>query len=132
MEKTSQVTQSTARLTASETYALHATQVRRNAAIERQRVEIRADIERVQALYVSGSTRRLKTPVAPAFAEATRFTTERLAGGLKASVAADKAAVTRRKRQMDMSPEAEARRAKRREQRAARKARREAAVQLAN
>jgi hypothetical protein len=129
MEKTTQVT---VRLTPAQAYALHAAQVRRNAAIERQRVEIRADIVRLQALYADGSLCRRKTPVAPAFVEATRFTTERLAGGLKASVAADKAAVTRRKRQMDMSPEAEARRAKRREQRAARKARREAAVQLAN
>ena len=127
MEKTPQVTQATARLTASETYARHAAQVRRNAAIERQRVEVRAEIDRVQALYAEGSTKRLQPTPAPAFTTAARFTVERLAGGLASSVAADKAAVTRRARVQDTSPEAEAKREKRRARRAARKARQAAA-----
>jgi hypothetical protein len=41
----------TARLTSAETYNEYIKRVRRNAAIERQRLEVRADIERVQALY---------------------------------------------------------------------------------
>jgi hypothetical protein len=124
MEKT---TQATARLTASETYARHAAQVRRNAAIERQRVEVRAEIDRVQALYAEGSTKRLQPTPAPAFTTAARFTVERLAGGLASSVAADRAASTRRKRVLDESPEAIEKREKRRQRRLARKARQAAA-----
>jgi hypothetical protein len=125
MEKT---TQATARLTASETYARHAAQVRRNAAIERQRVEIQADIARLNDLYANGSLKRPGAKPEPQFKEATRFTVERLAGGLASSVAADKAAVTRRARVQDTSPEAEAKREKRRARRAARKARQAAAL----
>jgi hypothetical protein len=116
----------TARLTPAEAYKRHIQTVRRNAAIERQRVEVRADIERVQALYAEGSKRRLQAPVAPAFKESQTYTVQHLAGGLEASVAAEKAAVTRRKRVLDMSPEAVAKREKRRAARAARKARKAA------
>jgi hypothetical protein len=124
MEKT---TQATARLTASETYARHAAQVRRNAAIERQRVEVRADIERLQALYTQGAPRKAPVAVAPQFKEAAAFTTTHLPGGLKASAAADRAASTRRARSLDMSEEAVAKREKRRQRRLARKARQAAA-----
>jgi hypothetical protein len=116
-----------ARLTPAETYNQYIKRVRRNAAIERQRVEVRADIERVQALYAEGAPRKAPVAVAPQFTETTTYTVTHLAGGLKASVAADKAAVTRRKRVLDNSPEAEAKREKRRARRAARKARQVAA-----
>jgi hypothetical protein len=116
-----------ARLTPAETYNEYIKRVRRNAAIERQRVEVRADIERVQALYAEGSNKRLQPTPAPAFTEASAFTVNRLAGGLEASVAAEKATKTRRARVLDNSPEAEAKREKRRARRAARKARQAAA-----
>jgi hypothetical protein len=119
----------TARLTSAEAYKRHIQTVRRNAAIERQRVEVRADIERVQALYAEGAPRKAPVEVAPQFTESATFKVTKLAGGLKASVAADKAAVTRRKRELDMSPEAVAKREKRRARRAARKARQAAAAQ---
>jgi hypothetical protein len=119
----------TARLTPAETYNQYIKRVRRNAAIERQRVEVRADIERVQALYAEGAPRKAPVEVAPQFTESATFKVTKLAGGLKASVAADKAAVTRRKRELDMSPEAVAKREKRRARRAARKARQAAAAQ---
>jgi hypothetical protein len=117
----------TARLTPAETYNQYIKRVRRNAAIERQRVEVRADIERVQALYAEGAPRKAPVAVVPQFTETATYTVTHLAGGLKASVAADKAAVTRRKRVLDNSPEAEAKREKRRARRAARKARQAAA-----
>jgi hypothetical protein len=117
----------TARLTSAEVYKRHIQTVRRNAAIERQRAEVQADISRVQALYQEGSKRRLQAPVEPSFKEATAYTVTQLPGGVKASKAAEKAAVTRRKRVLDMSPEAVAKREKRRARRAARKARQAAA-----
>ncbi len=117
----------TTRLTSAETYALYIKRVRRNAAIERQRQDYQADIARVQALYSEGAPRKAPTVAKPLFQEAPTFTLTQLPGGLKASVAADKAAVTRRKRNLDMSPEAVAKREKRRAQRAARKARKAAA-----
>jgi hypothetical protein len=125
MDQTTQL--ATARLTSAEAYKRHIQTVRRNAAIERQRIEVRADIERVQALYAEGAPRKAPVEVAPQFTETSTYTVTHLAGGLKASVAADKAAVTRRKRVLDNSPEAEAKREKRRARRAARKARQAAA-----
>jgi hypothetical protein len=117
----------TARLTSAETYNEYIKRVRRNAAIERQRLEVRADIERVQALYAEGSNKRLQPTPAPAFTEASAFTVKRLAGGLEASVASEKAVKTRRARVLDNSPEAEAKRARRRARRQARKERQAAA-----
>jgi len=116
-----------ARLTVQQAYALHVERTRRNAAIERQRVEVQADIARVQELYTEGSLKRQQAAPAPTYKEAATYVTTRLPGGAKASLAAEKAAVTRRKRELDMSPEAVAKREKRRERRAARKARQAAA-----
>ena len=118
-----QTTPATARLTVAEAYNRHIQTVRRNAAIERQRVEVQADIARVQALYTEGAGRKEAPKVKPQYTEATTYVTTKLPGGAKASLAAEKAAVTRRKRVLDESPEAEARRARRRERRAERKAR---------
>ena len=117
----------TARLTAAEVYKRHIQTVRRNAAIERQRVEVRADIERVQALYAEGAQRKAPVEVKPQFKEAVTYTVTQLHGGLKASLAADKASATRRSRALDQSPEAVAKREQRRARRAARKARQAAA-----
>jgi hypothetical protein len=125
MEK---LTQATARLTPAEAYNRQAAHDRRTAAIERQRVEIQADIARLNDLYANGSLTRPGAKPKPQFKEATRFTVERLAGGLDASVAADKAAVTRRTRAKDTSPEAEEKRARRRARRLARKQRQAAAL----
>ena len=124
MEKT---TQATARLTSAQAYALHAQKVRRDAAVERQRAEIQADIARLNDLYANGSLKRPGAKPEPQFKEAARFTVERLAGGLASSVAADRAASTRRKRVLDESPEAIEKREKRRQRRLARKARQAAA-----
>ena len=118
-----QTTPATARLTVAEAYNRHIQTVRRNAAIERQRVEVQADIARVQALYAEGAPRKAPVEVKPQFKEAATFTVTTLPGGLKASKAAEKGAVTRRKRELDMSPEAVAKREKRRERRAQRKLR---------
>ena len=118
-----QTTPATARLTVAEAYKRHIKTVRRNAAIERQRVEVQADVQRLQDLYANGSLKRKQEAPAPTYKEADTYVTTKLPGGAKASLAAEKAAVTRRKRVLDESPEAEARRARRRERRAARKAR---------
>ena len=118
-----QTTPATARLTVAEAYNRHIQTVRRNAAIERQRVEVQADIARVQALYTEGAGRKEAPKVKPQYTEATTYVTTKLPGGAKASLAAEKAAVTRRKRVLDESPEAVAKREKRRARRAARKAR---------
>jgi hypothetical protein len=115
--------EATARLTSAETYSAYIKRVRRNAAIERQRQDYQVDIARIQALYAEGAPRKTPVVVEPQFTEAAAYTTTRLSGGAKASAAADKAAVTRRKRELDMSPEALAKREKRRERRAARKLR---------
>ena len=122
-----QTTPSTARLTVAEAYNRHIQTVRRNAAIERQRVEVQADIARVQALYTEGAGRKEAPKVKPQYTEATTYVTTKLPGGAKASLAAEKAAVTRRKRVLDESPEAVAKREKRRARRADRKARQAAA-----
>ena len=113
----------TARLTAAEVYKRHIQTVRRNAAIERQRQDYQADIARIQALYAEGSARKAPVEVKPQFKEAATYTVTQLHGGLAASVAADKAKVTRRSRALDQSPEAVAKREQRRARRAARKAR---------
>jgi hypothetical protein len=121
------VTAPAARLSPAEAYKLHLQSVRRNAAIERQRQDYKADVARIQALYAEGAPRKAPAVVAPQFTEAGAYTVTRLPGGLKASAAADKAAATRRKRVLDESPEAVAKREKRRARRAARKARQAAA-----
>jgi hypothetical protein len=117
-----------AKLTPAEAYKRHIETVRRNAAIERQRVEIQADIARVQALYTDGAGRKEPVVAKPQYKEAAAYTVTRLPGGLEASKAAEKGAATRRGRNLDMSPEAVAKREKRRARRAARKARQAAAV----
>ena len=122
-----QTTPATARLTVAEAYKRHIQTVRRNAAIERQRVEVQGDISRVQALYTEGSLKRQQAAPAPTYKEAATYVTTKLPGGAKASIAAEKAAVTRRKRVLDESPEAVAKREKRRARRAARKLRQAAA-----
>ncbi len=119
------------KLTPAQAYDLHVQTVRRNAAIERQRQEIQADIARVQALYTEGAGRREPVVAKPQYKEAAAYTVTRLPGGLDASVAAEKGARTRRERQgrvLDMSPEAVAKREARRARRAARKARKAAAA----
>jgi hypothetical protein len=119
-----------AKLTPAEAYKRHIETVRRNAAIERQRVEIQADIARVQALYTDGAGRKEPVVTKPQYKEAAAYTVVKLPGGLDASVAAEKGARTRRERStrvLDMSPEAVAKREARRARRAARKARKAAA-----
>ena len=116
------------KLTPAEAYKRHIETVRRNAAIERQRVEVQADIARVQALYTEGAGRKEPVVAKPQFTEAKAYTVTHLAGGLNASMAAEKGAATRRGRNLDMSPEAVAKREKRRARRAARKARQAAAL----
>jgi hypothetical protein len=117
----------TARLTAAETYKRHIQTVRRQAAIDRRTAEAQADIARVQALYAEGAPRKAPVEVKPQFKEAATYTVTQLHGGLKASLAADKASVTRRSRALDQSPEAVQKREQRRARRAARKARQAAA-----
>jgi hypothetical protein len=117
------VNPATAKLTVAEVYKRHIATVRRNAAIERQRVEVQADIARVQALYTEGAGRKAPVVVKPQFTEASAYVTTKLPGGAAASKAATKAAATRRKRELDMSPEAVAKREKRRARRQARKER---------
>ncbi len=117
-----------AKLTPAEAYKRHIETVRRNAAIERQRLEVQADIARVQALYTEGAGRKEPVVAKPQFTEAKAYTVTRLPGGLEASKAAEKGAATRRGRNLDMSPEAVAKREKRRARRAARKARQAAAA----
>ncbi len=121
----------TQKLTASEAYNEHIKTVRRNAAIERQRQDYQADIKRVLALYAEGSTKRLQSTPVQTFTEAKAYAVVKLPGGLDASVAAEKGARTRRERQgrvLDMSPEAVAKREKRRARRQARKERQAAAA----
>jgi hypothetical protein len=126
MENLTQMTLT--KLTPAQTYALHLQKVRRQNAIDRMTAEVQADIKRVQALYTEGSTKRLQPAPEPTFKEATTYTVTHLAGGLEASVAASKAAKTRRARVLDMSAEAVAKREARRVRRAARKARKAAAL----
>ncbi len=119
------------KLTPAQAYDLHVQTVRRNAAIERQRQEIQADIVRVQALYTEGAGRREPVVAKPQYKEAAAYTVTRLPGGLDASVAAEKGARTRRERAtrvLDMSPEAVARRERRRARRQVRKERQAAAA----
>jgi hypothetical protein len=119
-----------AKLTPAEAYKRHIETVRRNAAIERQRVEIQADIARVQALYADGAGRKEPVVAKPQYKEASSYTVTKLPGGLEASKAAEKGARTRRERQgrvLDMSPEAVEKREKRRARRQARKQRQAAA-----
>jgi hypothetical protein len=109
----------TARLTPAQAYALDAQRVRRDAAIERQRLDYQADLARVQALYANGVGRKAKPVVEPTFTEATTFTVKQLAGG---------AALSGRKRRpvtpaADLDATAEAKRERRRARRLARKAR---------
>jgi hypothetical protein len=117
----------TARLTAAEVYKRHIQTVRRQAAIDRRTAEAQAYIARIQALYAEGSGRKAPVEVKPQFKEAATYTVTQLHGGLKASLAADKASATRRSRALDQSPEAVAKRDQRRARRAARKARQAAA-----
>jgi hypothetical protein len=129
MTQTTQL--ATARLTPAQAYDLHIQKVRRNAAIERQRVEVQADLARVQALYTEGAGRKEPVVVKPQFTEAKGYTVVKLPGGLEASKAAEKGARTRRERStrvLDMTPEAVAKREARRARRAARKARKAAAA----
>jgi len=123
----SQTNQATARLTTAQAYNLHIQKVRRDAAVERQRQDYQADIARIQALYAEGAPRKAPVEVKPQFTQAATYTVTQLAGGLAASVAADKAKVTRRSRALDQSPEAVQKREQRRARRAARKARQAAA-----
>jgi hypothetical protein len=119
-----------AKLTPAEAYKRHIQTVRRNAAIERQRVEVQADLARLQALYTEGAGRKEPVVVKPQYKEAAAYTITRLAGGLEASKAAEKGARTRRERStrvLDMSPEAVEKREKRRARRQARKQRQAAA-----
>ncbi len=116
-----------AKLTPAEAYKRHIETVRRNAAIERQRVEIQADIARVQALYTDGAGRKEPVVAKPQYKEAAAYTVVKLPGGLEASKAAEKGAATRRGRNLDMSPEAVEKREKRRARRQARKQRQAAA-----
>lgn len=116
-----------ARLTAAQVYDLHNQKIRRDAAVERQRQEIQGDMARLADLYANGSLKRKQAAPEPQFKEAVARTVTRLAGGLAASVAADKAKATRRARVLDDSPEAVAKREQRRTRRAARKLRQAAA-----
>jgi hypothetical protein len=118
-----------AKLTSAEAYKRHIQTVRRNAAIERQRVEVQADLARLQALYTEGAGRKEPVVDKPQFTEAKGYTVVKLPGGLEASKAAEKGARTRRERStrvLDMSPEAVQKREARRARRAARKARKAA------
>jgi hypothetical protein len=117
------VNPATSRLTTAEAYRRHAQQVRRNAAVERQRVEVQADLARLQELYANGSLKRKQAAPAPLFKEAATRTATRLPGGLAASVAADRAAAARRGRSLDTSEESVAKRERRRQRRLARKQR---------
>ena len=114
----------TYKLSPAAAYAKQKWEDRRAAALERiNDPAIQAEVKRIQELYAKGSVRRPAPAPAPQFKEATRFTVTRLAGGAKASQAAERAAATRRGRPVDNSPEAVAKREKRRARRAARKAR---------
>jgi hypothetical protein len=104
----------TARLTSAQTYALHAQKVRRDAAIERQRQDIQADLNRLADLYKNGSLKRAQPAPAPAFNSATSYTVTKLAGGAALSGRKGRSA-------KDTSPEAEAKRERRRARRAARR-----------
>ncbi len=109
-------------------YAKQKWEDRRQAALDRiNDPAIQAEVQRIQALYAEGSTRRQQPAPAPQFKEASTYTVTRLPGGAKASKAAEKAAATRRGRPLDESPEAVAKRERRRARRAARKARQAAA-----
>jgi hypothetical protein len=70
------------KLTTAEAYALQVKKDRRAAALDRN----------------YGEAVVVKTTEAPTFTPATTFTVTRLAGGMKARVAAEKAAKTRRER----------------------------------
>ena len=123
MAQTTQVNPATDKLSVAQAYANHIARVRRQAAIDRHTAESRAETQRVLDLYENGSLKRKQPEPEPAFKPASTYVTTRLPGGAKASLAAEKAAVTRRKRVLDESPEAVAKREKRRARRAARKAR---------
>jgi len=86
------------KLSPAEAYQRHLQSERRNAAIERQRADYQEDIARLLELYANGSLRRPGTKPERKVKEATSYTTTRLAGGLESSLAADKAAKTRRDR----------------------------------
>ena len=119
----------TAKLSPAAAYAKQKWEDRRQAALDRiNDPAIQAEVKRVQELYAQGAPRKAPVEVKPQFKQATTFTVTRLAGGAKASKAAEKAAATRRGRPLDMSPEAVAKREKRRARRAARKARKAAAL----
>ena len=86
------------KLTPAQAYALQVKADRRQAALERaQDPAVRAELQRVNELYVSGSLNKKTQPQQPQFQEATTFTVTRLPGGAKASKAAEKAAATRRR-----------------------------------
>lgn len=119
----------TTKLSPAAAYAKQKWEDRRQAALDRiNDPAIQAEVQRIQALYAEGAPRKAPVEVKPQFKEASTFTVTRLPGGLKASKAADKAAVTRRTRVLDNSPEAVAKREKRRARRAARKARKASAL----
>ena len=88
----------TARLTTAKAYDLYIKRVRRSAAIERRGGEVRADNQRIQALYSEGAPRKAPGASKPGFKEASTYTVIELPGGVKASLAAEKAAATRRAR----------------------------------
>jgi hypothetical protein len=87
----------TKKLTAAEAYAKQVKADRKADALARiQDPVIQAEAQRIHDLYI-GSPVRKAEPQKPEFKEATSFTLIRLPGGAKASKAAEKAAVTRRR-----------------------------------
>jgi hypothetical protein len=86
------------KLTPAQAYALQAKEDRRQAALDRiQDPMVRAEANRIHELYTAGSLNRQPKAVEPQYKEATSFKVVQLPGGAKASKAAEKAAVTRRR-----------------------------------
>ena len=104
------------KLTAAESQKLQAKADRWASYIERQQTAIQEDLKRLQDLYANGSLVRRGAIAQPQFTEAESYTVTRLPGGINLSR-------KRGPRVKDESPEAAAKREKRRQRRAARKTR---------